>query len=184
MSDFIRNITLERHKPISTVPHIGDKVDVHIRIFEGGKERIQVFRGTVLKMGGKGISRSFTVRKISEGIGVEKTFPLASPVLSKVEVVSRSKVRKAKLYYIRKLKGRASRLTSAFFQEDQQSESTSSQAVDEATQVDKKENVKLEKNSDKKSADKSEEKISKIKKTLKSEKASQSEEKSESKKTS
>ena len=65
-------------------------------------------------MKGKGVSRSFTVRKISDGVGVEKTFPLSSPVLSKVELLSQSKVRRAKLYYIRNLKGRASRLTTAF----------------------------------------------------------------------
>ena len=97
------------------MPNIGDRVDVHVRILEGGKERIQVFQGVVLKMGGKGVSRSFTVRKISHGVGVERTFPLSSPVLAKVEILSKSKVRRAKLYYIRKLKGRASRLTSAFF---------------------------------------------------------------------
>lgn len=115
MSQFIQNIISKRHQSISNIPHIGDQVNVHVRVFESEKERIQIFRGTVLKISGKGTSRSFTVRKISDGIGVERTFPFSSPILSKVEILSRSKVRRAKLYYIRKLKGRASRLTSAFF---------------------------------------------------------------------
>ena len=112
MDKIIQDITRQRHKPISPVPQTGDKVNVHAHIKEGGKARIQVFQGTVIKTEGK--DQSFTVRKISEGIGVEKTFPLNSPVLAKIEVLSQSKVRRAKLYYIRKLQGRASRLTSVF----------------------------------------------------------------------
>lgn len=104
----------KKYKPISPAPGTGDKVNVHIRVIEGEKERIQVFQGIVLKTGGSGVSRSFTVRKISDGIGVEKTFPLNSPVLSKIEILSQSKVRRAKLYYLRNLKGRASRLSSVF----------------------------------------------------------------------
>lgn len=104
----------KKYKPISPAPDTGDKVNVHIRVIEGEKERIQVFQGIVLKTGGSGVSRSFTVRKISNGIGVEKTFPLISPVLSKIEILSQSKVRRAKLYYLRNLKGRASRLSSVF----------------------------------------------------------------------
>ena len=111
--DLIQEIT-KKYKPISPAPDTGDKVNVHIRVIEGEKERIQVFQGIVLKTGGSGVSRSFTVRKISDGIGVEKTFPLNSPILSKVEIVSQSKVRRAKLYYLRNLKGRASRLSSVF----------------------------------------------------------------------
>ena len=115
MTQTFQNIVLKQNQPLVPSPQIGDRVDVHVRVFEGGKERIQVFQGVVLKKGGSGPSRSFTVRKISNGVGVERTFPLSSPILSKVEVLSKSKVRRAKLYYIRKLKGRASRLTSAFF---------------------------------------------------------------------
>lgn len=111
--NLIQEIT-KKYKPISPAPDTGDKVNVHIRVIEGEKERIQVFQGIVLKTGGSGASRSFTVRKISDGIGVEKTFPLNSPVLSKVEILSQSKVRRAKLYYLRNLKGRASKLTSVF----------------------------------------------------------------------
>ena len=112
MDKIIRDITQSRHQPMSPTPSTGDKVNVHVRIKEGGKERIQIFQGVVIKTEGK--NQSFTVRKISEGIGVEKTFPLNSPVLSKIEILSQSKVRRAKLYYIRKLQGRASRLTSIF----------------------------------------------------------------------
>ena len=109
-----QNIVLKQNQPLSPIPQIGDRVDVHVRVFEGGKERIQVFQGLVLKKGGSGPSRSFTVRKISNGVGVERTFPMSSPILSKVSVVSKSKVRRAKLYYIRKLKGRASRARLCF----------------------------------------------------------------------
>ncbi len=112
MDKIIQDITQSRHKPISPVPSTGDKVNVHIHIKEGGKERIQIFQGIVIKTEGK--NQSFTVRKISEGVGVEKTFPLNSPVLAKIEIISQSKVRRAKLYYIRKLQGRASRLTAIF----------------------------------------------------------------------
>ena len=114
MFQVIQNIVSKSHPPLSA-PCVGDKVDVHIRIVEGNKERIQVFQGVVLKIGGHGVSKSFTVRKISNGVGVEKTFPLNSPVLSKVKIISKSKVRRARLYYIRKLKGKSSRLTAAFF---------------------------------------------------------------------
>ena len=125
MTQIFQNIALKQNKPLAPSPQIGDRVDVHVRVFEGGKERIQVFQGIVLKKGGSGPSRSFTVRKISNGVGVERTFPLSSPILSKVEVVSKSKVRRAKLYYIRKLKGRASRLTSAFFSTNKENNNTS-----------------------------------------------------------
>jgi len=111
--NLIEEIT-KKYKPISPAPDTGDKVNVHIRVIEGEKERIQIFQGIVLKTGGSKASRSFTVRKISDGIGVEKTFPLNSPVLSKIEILSKSKVRRAKLYYLRNLKGRASRLSSVF----------------------------------------------------------------------
>ena len=115
MLQTLQDKILKQHQAIPTIPQIGDKVDVYVRVFEGEKERIQIFKGIVIKMSGKGMSRSFTVRKISDGgVGVERTFPLSSPVLSKVEVLSQSKVRRSKLYYIRKLKGRASRLTTAF----------------------------------------------------------------------
>ena len=125
--DQVREITLKRH-PLKKYPiQVGDTARAHIKVKEGNKERIQVFEGVVLKVQGKDHTRSFTIRKISEGVGVEKTFPLASPYLSHVEVVSRSKVRRARLYYLRKLKGRAARLTARqFSKEDLQTKEESS----------------------------------------------------------
>lgn len=113
--DPVREITLKRH-PVKNVPlKPGDTVKVQIKIKEGSKERIQVFEGVVLKVQGKDFTRSFTVRKISQGIGVEKTFPLASPNIVNVEIISRAKVRRARLFYLRERKGRASRLNTRKF---------------------------------------------------------------------
>jgi large subunit ribosomal protein L19 len=89
---------------------VGDTVKVHVIIKEGDKERIQIFQGDVIAKRGAGMSASFTVRKISFGIGVEKIFPLHSKSIKKVEVLRHTKVRRAKLYYLRGLKGKAARL--------------------------------------------------------------------------
>ncbi|OGR05869.1 MAG: 50S ribosomal protein L19 [Deltaproteobacteria bacterium RIFOXYD12_FULL_50_9] len=88
----------------------GDTVKVHIRILEGNKERIQVYQGVVIRKKRGTMNASFTVRKISHGVGVEKTFPLHSPKLEKVEILSRGKVRRGRLYYLRDLKGKAARI--------------------------------------------------------------------------
>ncbi|HHU79876.1 MAG: 50S ribosomal protein L19 [Bacilli bacterium] len=88
----------------------GDNVRVHVKIKEGDRERIQIFEGLVIKRQGGGISETFTVRKISSGIGVERTFPVHTPNVAKIEVVRRGKVRRAKLHYIRKLSTRAARI--------------------------------------------------------------------------
>lgn len=88
----------------------GDNIDVHVRVIEGDKERVQLFSGTVIQMRGAGISKTFTVRKISAGIGVERTFPLHSPMIASIVKNHSSKVRRAKLYYLRKLRGKAARL--------------------------------------------------------------------------
>ena len=88
----------------------GDTVRVHVRVVEGDKERIQVFQGVVIGRRGGGTRETFTVRKISGGIGVERIFPLHSKVIDKVELLRSSKVRRAKLYYLRSLKGKAARL--------------------------------------------------------------------------
>ena len=88
----------------------GDNVKVHVRLREGEKERIQVFEGLVIARKHGGISETFTVRKISSGIGVERTFPLHSPSVAKIEVSRRGRVRRAKLYYIRGLRGKAARI--------------------------------------------------------------------------
>ncbi|MFV9509888.1 50S ribosomal protein L19 [Tepidibacillus sp. LV47] len=88
----------------------GDTVRVHVKVIEGQRERIQVFEGVVIKRRGSNVSATFTVRKVSYGIGVERTFPLHSPKIDKIEVVRRGKVRRAKLYYLRKLSGKAARI--------------------------------------------------------------------------
>lgn len=88
----------------------GDTVRVHVRVIEGSKERIQVFQGVVIARRGGGTRESFTVRKISGGIGVERVFPLHSPSIDKIEVVRHGKVRRAKLYYLRELRGKAARI--------------------------------------------------------------------------
>lgn len=92
---------------------VGDTVKVHVVIKEGDKERIQIFRGDVTARRGKGMGASFTVRKISFGIGVERIFPLHAKTIKKVEVIKRGKVRRAKLYYLRDLKGKAAKLKEA-----------------------------------------------------------------------
>jgi large subunit ribosomal protein L19 len=92
----------------------GDRVRVHARISEGGKERIQVFEGVCIHRSNRGKRGTFTVRKISDGIGVERVWPLASPRVSKVELVSRGRVRRAKLYYLRDRSGNAARIREKF----------------------------------------------------------------------
>ena len=88
----------------------GDSVKVHVRIVEGSRERIQIFEGVVIKRRGGGISETFTVRKISYGVGVERTFPVHTPKIDKIEVTRKGRVRRAKLYYLRKLRGKAARI--------------------------------------------------------------------------
>ena len=88
----------------------GDTVRVHVKVREGQRERIQVFEGVVIRRRGSGISETYTVRKISYGVGVERTFPVHSPKVEKIEVMRRGKVRRAKLYYLRGLSGKAARI--------------------------------------------------------------------------
>jgi large subunit ribosomal protein L19 len=88
----------------------GDNVKVHVRVLEGGRERIQVFEGVVIARSGGGLRETFTVRKISFGVGVERIFPLHAPIISKVEVTRKGKVRRAKLYYLRDRVGRSARI--------------------------------------------------------------------------
>ena len=83
----------------------GDTLKVHVRVVEGSRERVQVFQGAVIRRQGDGIRETFTVRKVSFGVGVERTFPVHSPIVAKIEVVSRGDVRRAKLYYLRELRG-------------------------------------------------------------------------------
>ncbi len=88
----------------------GDHVRVHVKVIEGEKERIQPFEGDVINIRGNGLSKTFTVRKISSGVGVERIFPMNSPKVTKIEVVREGKVRRAKLFYLRELSGKAARI--------------------------------------------------------------------------
>ena len=110
MNDIIKNIEAAQLK--ETVPefHVGDTVKVYNKIKEGTRERIQVFEGTVIKRQNGGARETFTVRKTSNGIGVEKTWPIHSPHVEKVEVIRRGKVRRAKLNYLRKRVGKAAKV--------------------------------------------------------------------------
>lgn len=89
---------------------VGDTVRVYSKIFEGDKERVQIFEGVVIRKRGGNTRSTFTVRKVSYGVGVERTFPIHSPLIEKIEVVGRSKVRRARLYFLRALKGKAAKL--------------------------------------------------------------------------
>ncbi len=88
----------------------GDTLKVHVRVVEGTRERVQLFQGVMIRRKGSGIRETFTVRKVSFGVGVERTFPIHSPVLAKIEVVSRGDVRRAKLYYLRDRIGKAAKI--------------------------------------------------------------------------
>ncbi len=110
MNDIIKSIEAEQLKEVVPEFHVGDTVKVYGKIKEGNRERIQIFEGTVLKKQGGGSRATFTVRKNSNGIGVEKTWPLHSPNVEKVEVVRRGKVRRAKLYYLRDRVGKRAKV--------------------------------------------------------------------------
>ncbi len=103
---------LEREQMRMDMPAFspGDTVRVHVKIKEGDKERIQVFQGVVISKRKGGINASFTVRKVSYGVGVERIFPFHSPIIDRVEIVTRGRVRRAKIYYLRKLRGKAARI--------------------------------------------------------------------------
>jgi large subunit ribosomal protein L19 len=88
----------------------GDTVKVHVKVTEGTRSRVQIFQGVVIRIQGSGIGRTFTVRKVSFGVGVERTFPLHSPIFEQIEVVTRGDVRRAKLYYLRNLRGKAAKI--------------------------------------------------------------------------
>ncbi|WP_347487834.1 50S ribosomal protein L19 [Desulfoscipio sp. XC116] len=90
--------------------HPGDTVKVHVKVVEGSRERIQVFEGVVIRRRGGGLGETFTVRRVSYGVGVERTFPIHSPRIDKIEITKRGRVRRARLYYLRKLRGKAARI--------------------------------------------------------------------------
>jgi large subunit ribosomal protein L19 len=88
----------------------GDTLKVHVRVVEGNKSRVQIFQGVVIRRQGAGVRETFTVRKVSYGVGVERTFPVHTPVIAQIEVVTRGDVRRAKLYYLRDLRGKAAKI--------------------------------------------------------------------------
>ena len=113
--DIIRAIEQQQIKQDVPKFFVGDNVKVHYRITEGNRERIQVFQGDVIRRQGAGARETFTVRKISFSVGVERTFPVYSPKIEKIEVVRRGQVRRAKLYYIRKKVGKAAKIKEKAF---------------------------------------------------------------------
>ena len=104
--------TIDRDSLRDDIPEFrpGDTVKVHVRVVEGSRERVQVFQGAVIRRQGSGVRETFTVRKVSFGVGVERTFPVHSPVIDSIELVSRGDVRRAKLYYLRDLRGKAAKI--------------------------------------------------------------------------
>ena len=113
MTDLVRRVTLGRANAKKLAEfNTGDTVGVYVRVREGEKERIQLFKGVVLKIQGSGMGRSFTVRKMSSGVGVERTFPFVSPSVDRVEVIAHGRVRRSRLFYLRDRRGKAAKIKS------------------------------------------------------------------------
>ena len=110
--DVLSSVTNEYMKSDIPAFNVGDTVKVHVKIKEGNRERIQIFEGFVLKRQGGGIGETFTVRRIASGVGVEKTFPIHSPLVEKIEVVRRGKIRRARLHYMRQRTGKSAKIKS------------------------------------------------------------------------
>jgi len=111
-TNILRRVTARAKNTNIGVFNAGDTVTVFVKVKEGEKERIQLYKGIVIRVQGSGTSKSFTVRKISAGVGVERTFPFASPAIEKVEVLNHGKVRRSRLYYLRGLDGKAAKIES------------------------------------------------------------------------
>ena len=109
-TNIVKDVTARQLKNDVPAFSSGDTVKVYVRIIENNKERIQVFQGVVMQRRGSGVSETFTVRKISSGVGVERTFPVNSPVISKIELVKRGKVRRSRITYLRNRSGKAARI--------------------------------------------------------------------------
>lgn len=110
MTDLLKDVEKRNMKEDLPQFSAGDTVKVHVRVVEGGRERVQVFEGVVIRRQGSGTRETFTVRRVTFGIGVERIFPVHSPSVSKIEVVKKGRVRRAKLYYLRNLTGKAARI--------------------------------------------------------------------------
>jgi len=110
MQNIIAAVTKDQLRTDLPAFRAGDTVRLHVKVVEGTRERIQLYEGVVIKRQGGGISETFTVRKISNGVGVERTFPVHTPKIELIDVVRRGKVRRAKLYYLRSLRGKAARI--------------------------------------------------------------------------
>jgi large subunit ribosomal protein L19 len=122
----------------------GDTLKVHVRVVEGNRERVQVFQGVVIRRQGGGVRETFTVRKISFGVGVERTFPVHSPSIAKLELVSRGRVRRAKLYYLRDLRGKKARIRERRVDEAKlaaMAEAAAEATADEVDEVDEDEDL-------------------------------------------
>ncbi len=118
--DIIKAIEQEQIRKDLPEVSIGDYVRVHVAVKEGNRERIQVFEGTVIGKKGEGLKETFTVRRVSYGVGVERIFPVNSPKISKIEIVRKGKVRRAKLYYLRERVGKASRIKEKLVPKEEQ----------------------------------------------------------------
>lgn len=106
----VKEITADQQRTDFPAFNVGDRVKVHVRVIEGNKERIQPFEGDVISVRGSANDKTFTVRKISSGVGVERIFPYNSPKIAKIDLIRQGKVRRAKLYYLRNLSGKAARI--------------------------------------------------------------------------
>ncbi|MCD6322632.1 MAG: 50S ribosomal protein L19 [Clostridiales bacterium] len=108
--DILRSIEQEQMRTDITKPEVGDYIKVHLKVIEGSRKRIQVFEGTVIAVKGSGLKETFTVRRLSYGVGVEKVLPIHSPKIEKIEVVRKGKVRRAKLFYLRDRVGKSAKV--------------------------------------------------------------------------
>ena len=113
MNEIIRSIEAQQLRKDIPEFHVGDTVRVEVKVVEGNRERLQAFEGTVIAKRNGSIRETFTVRRVASGIGVERTFPLHSPRVDRIEVIRRGKVRRAKLYYLRNLQGKAAKIKEA-----------------------------------------------------------------------
>ena len=110
MTNVLNELVSDRLRSDVPAFRAGATIKVHVKVVEGSRSRVQVFQGVVIRIHGSGVGRTFTVRKISFGVGVERTFPMHSPIFDKIEIVTRGDVRRAKLYYLRNLRGKAAKI--------------------------------------------------------------------------